>query len=163
MGCLRFPLASGSRLPRIDELNPLGPDRAGDPRTGNVLLFVREVDPVVVCADTTSCPQRMIDVYHFVCCYPHDHQRHVITDDAHDARDLVHWCSIGYPSYEQIMAITDDAQRANAVRTLHNEHGYEIAWDLRSQAQEAFYRLDGAGSVSPSPIAMPVIEEHYSR
>ena len=61
----QHPLASGSRLPRVDEVNPLGPDRPGDPRTGNVLFFVREVDPVVACADPAAFPQRMIDVFTF--------------------------------------------------------------------------------------------------
>ncbi len=41
----RFAPLAGSRLPLFDEVNPMGPDEAGDPHTGNCLLFIREGDP----------------------------------------------------------------------------------------------------------------------
>jgi len=156
----RYPLASGSRLPHIDELNPLGPDRAGDPRTGNVLLFVREVDPVTVSADTTQYPTRLIDVYHFVCCYPHQTGRDVVTSDLGTARDLVVWYSIPYPSYQQVAAIPDTAERTKVLEVLRETYGFDYVWDVCCPAESAFFRIQETGGLSGTPEVDFMIAEH---
>ena len=156
----RYPVAAGARLPLVDELNPLGPDRAGHPHTGNVLLFVREVDPVSVCADVTQYPQRLIDVYHFVCCYPHQTARNVVTDDSRNAKDLVIWYSVPYPSYKQILAISDLDERQKVLEILRETYAFDHLWDVCCPANEAFFRINPMGVLADLPEVGFIIEEH---
>lgn len=154
------PIAAGARLPRVDELSPLGPDRAGDPRTGNVLLFVREVDPVVASADLTKYPQRFIDVYHFVCCYPKQTDRHLITDETALAKDLVVWYSIPYPSYQQVSAVDDPDEQKKLLEVLRDTYGFDFAWDASSPVDQAFYRINENGQLASTPTLDFMIDEH---
>ena len=156
----RFPLATGSRLPKIDETGPLGPDRPGDPRTGNILLFVREVDPVVASADPTTYPQRVIDVYHFVCCYPQQTNRNLITDHPGRARDLVIWYSIPFPSYQQIAAVSDPDERKKLLEVLRDTYGFDTAWDVCCPVDDAFHRINENGQLVASPEPDFLIPEH---
>jgi len=156
----RFSVAAGARLPSIDELHPLGPDRAGDPRTGNILLFVREVDPISACADVTQFPQRLIDVYHFVCCYPHQTSRNLITDNLLHAKDLVIWYSIPFPSYKQISAISDPLEKQKILQILRETYGFDHLWDVCCPVDQAFFRINEAGVLSASPEVDFVIPEH---
>ena len=147
----RHPMAASSRLPRIDEINPLGPDTPGDPRTGNALFFVREVDPIVACADLTKFPQRMIDVYHFVCCYPEQTDRLLLTADSHEAKDLVVWYSVAFPSYQQIMAINDANEQLKLLEVLRETYGFDYVWDVCCPVDEAFFRINENGQLSTLP------------
>lgn len=151
--------APAVRLPVFDTESPLVPDRKGDPRTGNMLLFVRERDPAVCTVDAQAEEFRHIDTYNFVCCYPHLSDRHVVTGDA-KALDLVIWYSVGYASYTQIQAIEDADDRRKVVRALVQVHGITYAWDATCCAETAFYALYAAGHVAASPTEGYDIEEH---
>lgn len=150
--------AKNVRLPLFDEERPLGPDVPGAPMTGNVLLFVQESDPVVCTVDAASNVIRYMDVYYFVCCYPQQTTRSIITDDPLDALDLTIWYSRGYPSLSQIMAIKDMDQRASVVRSLYETYGFEFAWDPIEDVDVAFRDLAPSGSVAPGPTLDHVIE-----
>lgn len=156
----RFPLASGSRLPRFDELSPLGPDLPGDPRTGNVLLFVREVDPVAISADVAVYPQRYIDVYHFVCIYRHEANRVLIIPKGERAVDLVIWYSVPFPSYQQVAAITDPVEQQKIVESLRAIYGFTYTWDATAALDDAFYELRDAGQLASLPATDFLIPEH---
>lgn len=156
----RRPMAANSRLARVDELHPLGPDRPGDPRTGNVLLFVREVDPVVASADLTMYPQRFLDVYHFVCCYPEQTGRNLITDNQLRARDLVIWYSVPFPSYQQIVAVDDPNEQKKLLDVLRDTYGFDHAWDACCPVNQAFYRIDENGQLASTPTPDFLIAEH---
>lgn len=152
-----LPPAATARLPVMEEQRPLGPDVRGVPRTGNVLLFVQESDPIVCAADPENEVLRYMDVYHFVCCYPVRTTRRVIPNFTQDALDLAIWYSLGYPSYSQIMSITDVTQRQNVVAHLNTAYGFEYAWDPAAPADSAFYMLSSAGNVAALPAATHVI------
>jgi prepilin-type N-terminal cleavage/methylation domain-containing protein len=138
----------GTRLPLPDEISPLGPDE-DVPRTGNVLMFVREADPYVLPADTTLRKVRYVDVYQFVCIYPSESdERRIVTRDARVARDLVVWKSVGFPSYSQIQSIQSTTERARVVRALYSNHGYRHAWNAEAPAELSFHALDASGSVA---------------
>jgi len=156
----RFPLASGSRLPRFDELRPLGPDSPGDPRTGNVLLFVREVDPVALSADISLYPQRYIDVYHFVCVYRHQANRVLVIPKHERANDLVIWYSVPFPSYQQIAAISNPVEQQKIIDDLRAVYGFTYAWDATEALGDAFYELREGGQLATLPASDFMIAEH---
>ena len=156
----RLPLAKDARLPRPDEVRPMGPDQPNDPRTGNVILCVRETDPVVCAADPESQKVRYVDIYHFVCVYPHDSDKRVITEDERKARDLVLWYSVGYPSLTQLNAIEDPAERSSVVRDLYHRFDMRYAWDPNADVDESFYPLDEVGQIAGIPEQLSEIPEH---
>ncbi len=155
----RDPLLAGARLPLFDEMGTLGPDLAGDPHTGNVLLFVREGDPAPCVADATTEKIRYIDTYRFVCVYPHLETRRLVAKDPRKAVDLVVWRSIPYPSYSQIMAIQSTAERKSVVADLYARYGTQVAWDPNGAVDQAFYAVDYLGTVSGTPISSPLVAE----
>lgn len=156
----RDPPDAGARLPRFDEVNVLGPDKAGDPHTGNILLFVREADAAPTVADPASGKIRYIDTYRFVCIYPRVTDRYLVQDEPRQlAKDLVMWRSGAYPSYSQIMAITDPIERENVIRDLYTRFEYDLAWDPNAAVNSAFYAMDALGTMSSTPTPSPTIDE----
>lgn len=158
----RDPIMGTARLPVFDEVNGLGPDEDGDPRTGNVLFFVREADAAPAVADPATGKVRYIDTYRFICIYPRLTGRNVVVDGPNNTRpavDLVMWRSIAFPSHSQIMAISDGTERENVVRDLYNRFEYDLAWDPNASVSSAFYELDPLGTVNGTPMADPSIDE----
>jgi hypothetical protein len=153
-----LPLLTGSRLPKIDELNPLGPDTAGDPRTGNVLLFVRQADPVPAKAVAASKKMRLIDTYRIVCVYLSQSTKTVVAGGP-PALDLVEWRSDAFPSYAQIQAMTVSAEKKSAVADLYNRFGFDYLWDFTQPVASAFYAIDGIGNIASTPTAVTSIPE----
>jgi len=154
----RFPPISSARLPLIDEGSDIAPDTPGLPHTGNILLFVEETDPVECIADPATKKARYIDVYRFVCVYPHETGRRVLSDATY-ARDLVMWRSRVYPSHAQIMAIEDEDERRRVVADLYNEYGCDRIWDPNAEVDAAFYDTDAIGTITPLPTSNPDIRE----
>jgi prepilin-type N-terminal cleavage/methylation domain-containing protein len=140
------PPAAGARLPLIDELRPLGKDEPGDPRTGNVLLFVREGDPAPCVVDAGTGATRYVDTYRFVCIYPHLADRRVVSGPDM-ALDLVVWRSKAYPARAQLLALEAGA-RVHVVRDLYHRYGYRYVWDAGAGADAAFYALDAVGNIA---------------
>lgn len=148
----RDPVAPGSRLPLIDEVGGLGPDASGVPMTGNILLFVREADPAPAVANPATQAVRFIDTYRFVCVYPHVADNYVITKaNPKLARDLVIWRSEPFPSYAQILEVSDPTQRANVIQDLYNRFGYEFAWDSNGTVDTSMFAMDSLGGLSGTP------------
>lgn len=154
----RFQPVPTARLPRIDEGHGIAPDAPGDPHTGNILLFVEETDPVECVADPATKKARYIDVYRFVCIYPHETDRRLVSDGTF-ARDLVMWRSRAYPSRAQIMSIEDEDERRNIVADLYNQYGCDRIWDPNAEVDLAFYDTDVFGTISPLPTTGPTIAE----
>lgn len=154
----RAPLAPLSRLPLIDETRELGPDDVGDPRTGNVLLFVEEGDPIACIADPTTVKVRHIDAYRFVCAYPSETTRTVVPEDG-PARDMVVWRSDLFPSLPQLIAIEDVTERAAVVADLANRHGHGHAWDPNADVDNAFFPIDALGTIAGAPALNHTIAE----
>jgi hypothetical protein len=150
--------APGTRLPLPDEVDPLGPDLDGEPRTGNALLFVREGDPVACAVGAPSTEVRYIDVYRFTCFYPHEGNRRVLVRSGRDSRDLIVWESIPFASHAQILAIPAGTQRTNVIKALHGQ-GVTYAWDGNAAATAAFYPLGASGTIAATPEVDYVIEE----
>ncbi|MCP5110460.1 MAG: hypothetical protein GY953_06455, partial [bacterium] len=145
----RDPPAAAARLPVFDEVNGLGPDISGDPRTGNMLLFVRESDAAPAVADPSTGKIRYIDTYRFVAVYPRLSTRFIVQDAPRElAKDLVLWRSLAFPSHSQIMAVTDATERANVVRDLYDRFEYGMAWDPNGSVDSAFYAMDTLGNVA---------------
>jgi hypothetical protein len=154
----RDPLAPGVRLPLFDEVNPIGPDVVGDPRTGNAILFVREADAAPCVADPATAKIRYIDTYRFVFVYPHRTARTVVNGQG-VAWDLVIWRSVPFPSRAQILAITNATEKQNVIKDLYTRYGYDVCWDPNGPATSTFYGLDVAGNMAALPNANPTIEE----
>ncbi len=160
MDLTRDPMLSSARLPVFDELNGLGPDTPGDPRTGNVLAFVRETDAAPAVADPATQKIRYIDVYRFVCIYPHETSRVVVVDPSKElARDLVVWRSVPYPSYPQIMAIASPTERSAVIADLVDRFGMTMAWDPDGDVDASFYSITSGGAISPTATTIVTIEE----
>lgn len=156
----QYPILPTARLPVFDEVNPLAPDLVGDPRTGNVLLFVVEAEAAEAVADASTGKKRSIDLHHFVCVYPHETARKLMADSGPDlARDLILWHSVVYPSHSQIQDIADLSERASVVRDLVDRWGCAYAWDSSGAVDAAFYALGALGTVSTSADASLAIEE----
>ena len=154
----RLPLAPNSRLPLIDEVGELGPDTVGDPKTGNVLLFVEESDPAPCVSDGTTGKIRYIDTYHFVCVYRSATPTSLVTG-APDAHDLVLWRSVAYPNRAQLVAIEDADEQRNVVVDLHDRYGLDTAWDPGSPVEAGFYPLSPLGVLSAGADNLPEIAE----
>lgn len=154
------PLPS-ARMPLVDPLGRLGPDVAGDPRTGNILFFVRETDATAAVADPDGPEIRYIDTYRFVCCFPRQAERRVVVNDqdSPNAVDLVVWQSREFPSYKQLMAISDPTERRNVVADLVDRFGVTMAWDATEPCGNAFYALDATGAIGATPELTPTIPE----
>jgi len=156
----RFPLLPSARLPRIDETHALAADLAGDPYTGNVLLFVREAPAASASSAGTTSAVRSIDLYRFVCIYPRQTVRRLILDDpVAPARDLVVWRSVRFANYAQILDIDDAGERSNVVADLVKRFGVTDAWDPGAVVTAAFYPMDALGALSASPTSLMVIDE----
>lgn len=154
------PLLTGARLPRIDELNPLEPDVAGDPHTGNVLLFASESDAVEVVADAATGSTRYIDLYRIVCVYPTQTTRKLLPDPpVQPARDLVVWRSVLYANHTQLLAIDDDDERRSVVADLVNRHGCDHAWDVGAAFDSAFFAMDALGTINSSASSSLTLDE----
>jgi hypothetical protein len=154
----RDPIAPGVRLPMFDEVNPMGPDTAGDPRTGNAILFVREADAAPCVANPATAKIRYIDTYRFVFVYPHRTARTVVNGQG-AAWDLVIWRSVPFPSRAQIQAITNATEKQNVIKDLYTRYGYDVCWDPNGPADTTFYALDIAGNMAATPTANHTIEE----
>jgi hypothetical protein len=155
----RAPRVGTSRLPLPDAVGDMGPDVPGDPRTGSVLLFVRESAPVAAVANAAAGALRSIDVYRFVCVYPSQTHRRVVSDDPLGALDLVVWTSVAFPSRAQVAAIEDDAERQSVVTDLCTRFGLDFAWDANAPASAAFYEMDPLGTLSATPEPSFAIDE----
>ena len=154
----RDPLAPGVRLPLFDEVNPMGPDAVGDPRTGNAILFVREADAAPCVANPATAKIRYIDTYRFVFVYPHVTARTVVNGQG-PAWDLVIWRSVPFPSRAQILAITNATEKQNVIKDLYTRYGYDVCWDPNGPVNTTFYGLDVAGNMAATPSAAYTIEE----
>lgn len=154
----RDPVAPGVRLPTFDEVSPLGPDTAGDPRTGNCVLFVREADPAPCVALPATGKARFIDTYRFVFIYPRVSGRQIVTGQGL-GWDLVLWRSEAFPSRTQILGITDLTERRNVVKDLYSRFGYRHAWDPSGTVANGFYGLDVLGNLATVPAAGMTIDE----
>jgi prepilin-type N-terminal cleavage/methylation domain-containing protein len=154
----RDPLAPGVRLPKFDEVNPMGPDTAGDPRTGNGLLFVREADAAPCVANPLTAKIRYIDTYRFIFVYPHRSSRTVVNGQG-QAWDLCIWRSVPFPSRAQILAITSATEKQNVIKDLYSRYGYDTCWDPNGTVSTTFYGLDVAGNMAAAPTANFTIEE----
>jgi len=152
------PIFTGSRLPSFDEVNELGPDAAGDPKTGNVLLFVRESDPAPCVANAALKKTRLVDTYRFVCVYLTQSARKLISGGP-AALDLVEWRSKGFPSYTQVTAISDTTERTNVVKDLYTRYGYDYLWDSGAAVGTAFYAIDGSGTIAATASTVATIPE----
>lgn len=153
-----LPLLAGSRLPKIDELNPMGPDTAGDPRTGNVLLFARQADPLPAKAAAATKKMRLIDTYRLVCVYLSQSSRTLVAGGL-PALDLCEWRSDAFPSYTQVKAMTSSTERQSVVADLYNRFGYDYLWDVMQPVGSAFYAIDGTGNIASTPTAVSTIPE----
>ncbi len=155
----RFPLLSGARLPLIDEAGRLSPDAVGAPHTGNVILFARESTAAPAFADGSGTI-RYIDLYRFICVYPHATSRRIILDPPiQEARDLIVWRSVRFANHAQLVDIDDDDERDSVVADLFNRFGIEAAWDPNAAVDEAFFPLDALGTLGGTPIPDPLIGE----
>jgi prepilin-type N-terminal cleavage/methylation domain-containing protein len=158
LGTSTLPILPGSRLPTFDEVNPLGPDDVGDPRTGNILLFVREGDPAPCVVDAATQKIRLIDTYRFVCVYLSRSTRTVVSGGP-PALELVEWRSISFPSYGQVMSIPAGTERTKAVIDLYNRFGHDYLWDSGAAVDSAFYGIDGIGAIAAAPSVLTTIPE----
>lgn len=154
----RDPMTSDARLPVMEEDGALGPDEPGAPRTGNVLLMVRESDPAACVANPQTGEIRNISLHRLVCVYPHESTR-VLLPGAPASRDLIIWRSIQFPSYTEIMSLKDPDMRKNVVRDLHDRFGLRTLWDEGAASDQAFYLIDGLGTVDAAPSPSFLIEE----
>ena len=157
----KYPLLTGSRLPVIDEGAQLGPDIAGTPATGNVLLFVREADPAVTICNPATKKVRLVDCYRFVCVYLSQSTRTLVSGGP-KALDLIEWRSDCYPSYAQIAKISDATEKKKTVADLYNRFGFDFLWDAEKPVATAFYGIDGLGNVAAAPTAVASIPENMN-
>lgn len=153
-----LPLLAGSRLPVFDETKSLGPDTAGAPKTGNVLLIARDADPLPAIAVPATKTVRTIDAYRLVCFYLTQTPRTLVVGGL-PSLDLVEWRSHRFPSYRQVMAITSAAQRTEVVKDLYARFGADYLWDLNQPVTAAFYAIDGNGNVAAAPSTPSTIPE----
>lgn len=156
----RDPILPTARLPVFDELGVLGPDDPTDPRTGNILLFVREADAAPAIANPATKKVRYIDTYRFICVYPRETNRYIVSDEPRQfARDLVLWRSEAFPNHAQIMAISDPIERQAVAADLFNRFEYDLAWDPNASVATGFYALDAIGNVAAAPSPSITIGE----
>jgi hypothetical protein len=151
-------MRAGARLPAFDEARPLGPDLDGDPRTGNVLLLVREADAVEVVVNPATGQRRRIDTYRVACVYPGVTTRNLVAGGAL-AVDLVHWRSEAWPAHAQLLAISGAAERTAAVQALVDQYGFDRAWDPTLPVESSFFALAADGSIAATPEPDPSIPE----
>jgi hypothetical protein len=154
----RFAPFAGTRLPIADELSPMGPDTAGDPRTGNCLLFVREGDPYRAVADKPTKKIRQIDTYRLVNVYLSQSTKTVVAGGP-PAIDLVEWRSDAFPNYSQVLAISNATERSNVVKDLYLRYGVDYLWDPTKSVSTGFYAIDGTGTIGSVPTAVSSIPE----
>jgi type II secretory pathway pseudopilin PulG len=142
-----LPMLPGARLPVFDETKSLGPDTVGSPKTGNILLFTRDTDPVPCIADPVAKKVRLVDAYRFVCIYLTVSTRTLVVGGA-PALDLVEWKSERFPSYAQVASIANATERTNVVKDLYDRHNVDYLWDSTKPVTTAFFAIDGAGNIS---------------
>ncbi len=154
----RFPPLSGARLPTVDEVNPMGPDVAGTPQTGNCLLFLREGDPYRAVAVKASKKMRSVDTYRLVCIYLALSTKTVVAGGP-PAVELVEWRGDAYPNYTQVSGITPAAEKTQVVKDLYARFGVDYLWDPTGPVASSFYAIDGTGNISATPTAVSSIPE----
>ena len=147
---LAHPVAPGARMPMKDARNDMFPDEADDPRTGNMLLLVREINASPCVADADTGAQRFIDTYRMIAVYPSLMPRSLLRGQS-TSRDLVVWRSVAIPSYRQLISVGDKDERESIVKDLVARYGYTHAWDPRSLASVAFYELGSDGKIEDEP------------
>jgi hypothetical protein len=152
------PVLPGSRLPFFDETKSLGPDTAGNPMSGNVVLFVRESDALPCLANATTQKMRRIDTYRFVCVYLTATTRTLVTG-GQPALDLAEWRSTLFPSYAQVSGIIDSTERAKVAADLYNRYGVAYLWDPTKDVNTSFYGIDTYGTIAASPTVPTKILE----
>lgn len=153
-----LPIFPGSRLPIFDETKSLGPDTAGSPKTGNVLFFTRDADPIPCIAAPATKKVRLVDAYRFVCFYLTATPRTLVAGGP-VALDLVEWKSERFPSYAQVASITNAAEKTSVVQDLYNRHNVDYLWDSTKPVTTAFFAIDGAGNISATPTNPSQIPE----
>jgi hypothetical protein len=156
-----LPIASGARLPSVEEDYDLDTDEALEPKTGNCLLFVKEIDPSPAVADPLTGKVRHIDTYRFVCVYPHLTTQTLVPGKPR-AKDLIVWRSKAFPSFVQIGEIQNTTERANVVKDLYVRHGFRHAWNADGGVTTSFYRLQNDGKMDAAALATMVIPEDRS-
>lgn len=161
---LRFPPLVGSRLPKIDETNPLGPDEAGNPCTGNVLLFVREAAPLPCVAVASTKKMFHVDAHRMVCVYLTRTARSVVAGGS-AALDLVEWRGDVYPSYAQVKAMTSSTEQKAVVKDLYSRWAVDYLWDPSQPPTAAFYAIDSLGNIAATPTVPAKLPEdkNFSR
>jgi type II secretory pathway pseudopilin PulG len=152
------PMLAGSRLPIFDETKSLGPDTDGSPKTGNVLLFVRDADPLPCTSVAATKKTALVDAYRFVCVYLTPTTRTLVTGGP-VSLDLAEWRSELFPSYAQVMAIPNATERAKVVKDLYDRFNVDYLWDLTKPVTSAFYAIDGVGNVGATPTSPTSIPE----
>jgi type II secretory pathway pseudopilin PulG len=153
-----MPVLPGSRLPLFDETKSLGPDTVGSPKTGNILFFVRDADPLPCIADGATKKVRLIDAYRFVAFYLTVSSRTLVVG-GQPALELVEWKSERVPAYAQVMAIASGSEKAAVVADLYTRHNVDYLWDLTKPVTTAFFAVDGAGNVNATPTVPSQIPE----
>lgn len=154
----RFTPLAGARLPIADEVNPMGPDVAGAPFTGNCLLFLREGDPYRAVADKPTKKMRSIDTYRLVNLYLAQSTKTVVAGGP-AALDLVEWRGKAYPNYTQVVGITVAAEKTQVVKDLYTRFGVDYLWNPTGAVASSFYAIDGSGNIAASPTAVTSIPE----
>jgi type II secretory pathway pseudopilin PulG len=154
----RFTPLAGARLPLVDEVNPMGPDVAGTPQTGNCLLFLREGDPYRAVADKPTKKIRSIDTYRLVCIYLAQSTKTVVAGGL-QAVELVEWRSDAYPNYTQVSGIASATEKTAVVKDLYARFGVDYLWDPTGSVASSFYAIDGSGNIAASPTAVASIPE----
>ena len=154
----RFTPLAGARLPTFDEVNPMGPDVAGTPLTGNCLLFLREGDPYRAIADKPTKKMRSLDTYRLVCVYLAQSTRTVVAGGS-AALELVEWRGHAYPNFTQVSGITPATEKTQVAKDLYSRFGVDYLWDPTGPVASSFYAIDGTGNIAASPTVVASIPE----
>jgi len=143
-----YPILSTSTLPVIDPAGSFDDDTVtGTNRTGNAFLFVKEVEPFIGDANGTD---RRVDIYRLVFYYLSP-VNHAIGNKALSLR-LVKWESKKFADYNQVISIPAGVERDTFVSNLFAGGLIDYLWVPRNDQNNAFYWIDGAGSINgPDP------------
>jgi len=153
------PVMSGSVLPVIDPTGALIPDN-GSRRVGNSLLLAREELPETFSVDhdgdaMTPPVDLLADLYRFEYVYLSENTERNFNGLGYYL-DLVEAKSDPYADYFQLTGLTS-AVRSQVASGLI-AMGVTFAWDPGQTADQAFYRIQGDGTLSgplSHSIALP--------
>ena len=148
-----YAVMSGARLPVVDAAGRLEPDGGDLSRTGNAVLFACEDPPQDV--TPASGHVRRVDVVRFFGIFP-TRVAGRVTQSLADRIDLVRFSSRPYADRASLDAITDLADRADAIHALRAQ-GIDRAWLAGAAIGAAFFDLRIDGTISPTPVASPTI------